>query len=51
MFVRTEQNKTVEIYNSDEVHVKPTGNAQWTLYTVDDEDNEEAIDIEVSLRA
>ena len=39
MFVRTEWNDTVEIYNDDEVNVKPRGNKQWLLFVVDDDDD------------
>ena len=39
MFVRTEWDDTLEVYNSGEVSVKPTGNAQWVLF-LDCEENE-----------
>ena len=51
MFVRTEWNDTVEIYNDDEVSVKPKGNVQWLLFVVDDddEDNEDNDDDDVEI--
>ena len=40
MFVRSEWNDTFEVYNSNEVSVKPTGNTQWVLF-IDSEDDGE----------
>ena len=45
MFVRTEWNDTVEIYVTDEVGVKPKGNAQWLLFTADNDNDEDEINI------
>lgn len=50
MFVRTEWNDTVEIYNDDEVSVKPKGNVQWLLFVVgDDDDDNEDDDAEINI--
>ena len=49
MFVRTEWNDTVEIYNDDEVSVKPEGNMQWLLFVVDD-DNDDNDDDDAEIR-
>ncbi|MDE0326813.1 MAG: hypothetical protein OXN27_23040 [Candidatus Poribacteria bacterium] len=38
MFVRTESNEALEVYNANEVSVKPSGNAQWVLFLDCEED-------------